>query len=420
MRNGKNFNLFLMDGEVTGRIKCTLGNWIGIAYKIPRIDLEKSKEIQYLNNSGVYFLLSRNKNDELQVYIGQADVRNDGTGVLSRIIEHSIKNKEKEKDEEYFSEAVILTTQNNSFGKTEISYLENRFTSLAKETARYYIINKNTPNRSNVTEEKELELEDFIEYSKIVLGILGYKIFVPLIKRESNNKEQEELMLYIFNKKQVVAQCKRTREGFVVLKGSKIRMKNNKSLSDTTKAMQKKCVENEEIVNGILKIDILRNSPSAAADFVLSRSAIGKDVLKTKEGLSLNDLEEKEFAPLIKKELNNKEQEELILYISAKRKGADKSTKGKCKRTNEGFVVLAGSMIEENYTESTPNSVRLLKEKCIEDNEIVDRILQKDKLFSSPSYAASFVLGRSINGKELWKTKEGLSLNALEKRDGIV
>ena len=412
MANGKNFNLFLMDGEVTGRIKCILGNWIGIAYKIPRIDLEKSKEIQYLNNSGVYFLLSRNENDEQQVYIGQADVRNDGTGVLSRIIEHSIKDKEK--DEGYFSEAVILTTQNNSFGKTEISYLENRFTSLANETSRYNVINKNTPNRSNVTEEKELELEDFIEYSKIILGILGYKIFVPLIKRESNNKEQEELMLYIFNKRQVVAQCKRTREGFVVLKGSKIRMKNNKSLSDTTKAIQKKYVENKEIVNGILKIDILRNSPSAAAEFVLSRSVNGKDVWKTKEGLSLNDLEEKEFALLIKKESNNKEQEELILYISAKRKGAENSTKGKCKRTNEGFVVLAGSMIEENYTESTPNSVRLLKEKCIEDNEIVDGILQKDKLFSSPSYAASFVLGRSINGKELWKTKEGLSLNQLE------
>lgn len=415
MGKGKNFNIFLMDGEVTERIKCTLGNWIGIVYKIPRIDLEKSKEIQYLNNSGVYFLLSRNENDEQQVYIGQADVRNDGTGVLSRIIEHSIKDKEK--DEEYFSEAVILTTQNNSFGKTEISYLENRFTSLAKETARYYIINKNTPNRSNVTEEKELELEDFIDYSKMILGLLGYKIFVPLIKRESDNKDQEELMLYIFNKKQVIAQCKRTREGFVVLKGSKISMKNNKSLSDTTKAMQKKCVENEDIVNGILKIDILRNSPSAAAEFVLSSSVNGKDVWKTKEGLSLNDLEEKEFAPLIKKELNNKEQDELILYISSKRKGADKPTKGQCKRTNEGFVVLAGSMIEENYTESTPNSVRLLKEKYIENNEIIDGILQEDKLFSSPSYAASFVLGRSINGKELWKTKEGLSLNDLETKE---
>ena len=62
-------------------------------------------------------------------------------------------------------------------------------------------------------------------------------------------------------------------------------------------------------------------------------------------------------------------------------------------------------------------SVRLLKEKCIENSEIVDGILQKDKLFSSPSYAASFVLGRSINGKELWKTKEGLSLNDLETKE---
>lgn len=49
------------------------------------------------------------------------------------------------KDKEYFSEAVILTTQNNSFGKTEISYLENRFTSLAIDNDRYTVINKNTP-----------------------------------------------------------------------------------------------------------------------------------------------------------------------------------------------------------------------------------------------------------------------------------
>ena len=300
MANGKNFNLFLMDGEATGRIKCTLANWTGIAYKIPRTYLEKCKERADLKQSGVYFLFGKNNQDEEQVYIGQADVRNDGTGVLSRIIQHSIKDKEK--DKEYFSDVVILTTQNNSFGKTEISYLENRFTNLAIDNARYTVINKNTPNGSNVTEEKESELEDFIDYSKMILGVLGYKIFVPLIK------------------KQVEIQ-------------------------------------------------------------------------------------------------SNEDQEELILYISSKRKGAENPTKGQCKRTNEGFVVLAGSMIEENYTESAPNSVRLLKEKYIENNEIIDGILQKDKLFSSPSYAASFVLGRSINGKELWKTKKGFSLNDLETKE---
>ena len=41
---GKSINLFLMDGEATGRIKCTLANWTGVAYKIPRTELEKWKE----------------------------------------------------------------------------------------------------------------------------------------------------------------------------------------------------------------------------------------------------------------------------------------------------------------------------------------------------------------------------------------
>lgn len=36
MSNGKTFNLFLMDGDVTGRIKCTLPSWSGLAYKVPR------------------------------------------------------------------------------------------------------------------------------------------------------------------------------------------------------------------------------------------------------------------------------------------------------------------------------------------------------------------------------------------------
>ena len=41
---GKNIQLFLMDGEATGRMKCTLANWTGIAYKIPRTELDKCKD----------------------------------------------------------------------------------------------------------------------------------------------------------------------------------------------------------------------------------------------------------------------------------------------------------------------------------------------------------------------------------------
>lgn len=40
---GKNINLFLMDGEASGRIKCTLANWTGIAYKIPERNLTTAR-----------------------------------------------------------------------------------------------------------------------------------------------------------------------------------------------------------------------------------------------------------------------------------------------------------------------------------------------------------------------------------------
>lgn len=53
---GKNINLYLMDGEPNGRIKCTLANWTGVVYKIPRTEIERCKERDDLKQSGVYFL----------------------------------------------------------------------------------------------------------------------------------------------------------------------------------------------------------------------------------------------------------------------------------------------------------------------------------------------------------------------------
>ena len=41
---GRSMNLYLMDGIPGGRMKCTLANWTGVAYKIPRTELDKCKE----------------------------------------------------------------------------------------------------------------------------------------------------------------------------------------------------------------------------------------------------------------------------------------------------------------------------------------------------------------------------------------
>lgn len=45
-----------MDGDPNGRIKYTLANWTGIAYKISRTMLEKARNISYLQQTRVYLL----------------------------------------------------------------------------------------------------------------------------------------------------------------------------------------------------------------------------------------------------------------------------------------------------------------------------------------------------------------------------
>ena len=45
-----------MDGDASGRIKCTLANWTGVAYKIPRTEIEKCKNREDLKWIGEYFL----------------------------------------------------------------------------------------------------------------------------------------------------------------------------------------------------------------------------------------------------------------------------------------------------------------------------------------------------------------------------
>lgn len=285
---GKNFNLFLIDGEVTGRIKCSIANWTGLAYKIPRAYLDKCKDRKDLKQSGVYFLFGKNEEDEDSVYIGQAGIRKNGEGILLRIQEHL-------KDNFYFTDAVVLTTQNNSFGPTEISYLENKFTNIAIKTDRYNVINGNDPNPGNVTEEKESELLEFVKYSKTILGVLGYKVFVPVLEKNTT----KDTTLYLSRKikrsdRTISAKCKRTSEGFVVLSGSMIEETNSHAIPETLKDLRKKCLENNEIVDGKITKNYLFNSPSYAASFVLGMNTNGRVDWKNKDGITLKKLEEQE------------------------------------------------------------------------------------------------------------------------------
>ena len=125
------------------------------------------------------------------------------------------------------------------------------------------------------------------------------------------------------------------------------------------------------------------------------------------------------FVPLVKtpESVVEEHDDELILGLSRKIKRSQSNIEAYCKRTNEGFVVLTGSQIEETDSGSIPDVIKELRERCKQNNEIKDGVLTRNCLFKSPSYAASFVLGMTTNGKTDWKTENGISLKMLEERE---
>lgn len=281
-KHGKIINMYYMDASVDGRVKCTVANWTGVIYKIPRDDLSRCQERSELKQSGVYFLFGSSADDEPLVYVGQAGSRKNGNGILLRLQEHDNAK------EDYWTDAVVITTQNNSFGPTEISYLENKFHKLAQDAKRYKLVNSLQPYRGCVTEEKEVEMDEFIDLTTLITGALGYRVFIPLVsKKVRTAKAASDILLFSGNRYD--AKAVRTPEGFVLLKGSHI-------APETTKACSAAIIKNREKYASkissewVTTDDILFGSSSAAAGFVGGCNLSGNHVWLDENGTRLGDL----------------------------------------------------------------------------------------------------------------------------------
>lgn len=96
----KEISLFMIDGEPSSRIKCTMKNRLSVIYKIPRLMLENCKEgngdiVTHLKQTGIYFLIGENaESGNKTIYIGQAGIRKNGNGLYCRLNEH-IKNEKE-------------------------------------------------------------------------------------------------------------------------------------------------------------------------------------------------------------------------------------------------------------------------------------------------------------------------------------
>lgn len=94
-----------------------------------------------------------------------------------------------------------------------------------------------------------------------------------------------------------------------------------------------------------------------------------------------------------------------------------KGCKAKGIYSSSGFTVQKGSVIEPSTTPSLKwKEKRKLQMEQYALKQGEKWVMQSDLIFSSPSTAASFCLGRSSNGWEEWKNKDGQTLDAVYRK----
>ena len=146
-----------------------------------------------------------------------------------------------------------------------------------------------------MTEEKESEMEDFIDYAELLLGILGHDVLTPLTKTSENHKTEGE-PLYITRKitgvGEVQGRGRQTEEGFVVLKGSVISPITDHTVSNKIGKRREEALSHCD-KRGRIDRNYIFPSPSAAAVFVIGKSANGWAEWKNGNKKTLDELERK-------------------------------------------------------------------------------------------------------------------------------
>lgn len=279
MKFGKTIKIFLIDGEPNGRMSCELSNWSGKAYKIPRIKIKDCSDREDLTSTGVYLLFGKDDAGKDQVYIGEAE------SILKRLNQQLTQK-------DFWNEAIVFISKDENLNKAHIKYLENRFHDIAKSANRYTVDNSIIPTQSSISESDRAEMEEFIEYIKMLVNTLGHKVFEE--KREFKPRQKQDLF-FIKAARGADGQGEPTSDGFVVFKNSKAAATIVNSMTPNFITYRQKLIDEGVLVDKgeyfEFSDDYIFSSPSTAAVMVMGRNANGLTEWKNKDGKTLKEFE---------------------------------------------------------------------------------------------------------------------------------
>jgi hypothetical protein len=244
------------------------------AFYFTRESYKQVYDLPYSLNYAIYFLFNDSEDENL-VYVGQS------VNGIQRIDEH-VRGKD------FWSYAILFVTDNNSFDKLSIDYLEYEFIQRFKKSS-YVLTNRDLRlNKPNVSVYDLPNLEAFINQIEFLLSAEG----IDIDEQENIN---ERIKYYYpptkHNAKLFIQDGK-----FILTAGSEI-----KRPPESTKAWKDKnhynrgnkiidnYIENEKVkeVEGkfITQVNLAFKSPSAPADLITGLSENGWKFFKGLEDI---------------------------------------------------------------------------------------------------------------------------------------
>lgn len=234
------------------------------AFFFTRESYKKVYDLPSSKNYATYFLFNYSEDENL-VYIGQS------VNGIQRIDEH-IKGKD------FWTYAILFVTDNNSFDKLSIDYLEYDFIQKFKKSS-YVLTNKDLrPNKPNVSVYDLPNLDAFITQIEFLLSAEAVDI--------DEGKETSTEIIYYYPPKKHNAKLFVQDGKFILVAGSEI-----KRPPESTKAWKdsRRYDRGNELIDGyianekvkeidgklITKMNIAFKSPSAPADLITGLSENG-------------------------------------------------------------------------------------------------------------------------------------------------
>lgn len=270
MQHGQTIEIFLPDGSPQGIWKVSMMGKSILATVSPRNNLDTLiKTRPEVQKQGVYILAGTDPATLKHViYIGQSE------NVWQRLRQH---NDDVNRD--FWERTIIFTSKDDNFNKAHAQYIESRLISLANTSKRAIIKNGNAPTPLRLSEANQAYMEEWLDWIKLLLPVLGYNFAVPVPTSAEVNtpdpiRDEDDVTIRLkMNAVGVQARLYQINNEWIIMEGSTFREETKKSLWDSLQILRETMIKDEILVDhpnqkGYLRLT--RNYPASSLSMASS------------------------------------------------------------------------------------------------------------------------------------------------------